>query len=134
RPRQQPLELRATFVKRSIPQVLAADGERVEGDERRRRVLGEPGHPRRGRVEPQLQGVEVQSARRGDDDLAVQYCTGGEPGEQRVVQLRKIPIQRSQVAALDEDVRGPAEDNRAESVPLRLVQERIPGRELGRDL
>ena len=54
----------------------------------------------------------------------------GSRREQRVVQLGKIAIERPQVAALDEDVGRAAKDDRAKAVPLRLVQERWPRRQL----
>ncbi len=40
----------------------------------------------------------------------------------RLVQLGEVAIERPQVAALDEDVRIAAKDDRAKAVPLRLVQ------------
>src|SRR5213080_1922144 len=42
--------------------------------------------------------------------------------EQRVVQFRKITVERLQVAALDVDVRGAAKHDGAEPVPLGLEQ------------
>ena len=36
-------------------------------------LLGEHAYPRRGRVQPQLQGLEVQAVVGGDDDLTVDH-------------------------------------------------------------
>ena len=47
----------------------------------------------------------------------------GRPREQRVVQLGKVAIERPQIAALDEDLAAAAEHDRAETVPLGLVEE-----------
>ena len=50
--------------------------------------------------------------------------------EQRVVQLGKVAIERPQVAALDVHLGAAAKDDRAEAVPLRLVQEAVAGGKL----
>ena len=85
-------------------------------------------------MQSQLQGIEVEAARRGDDDLAVNDAVVREARQQRVVQLGKIPIERPQVAALDEHLAAAAKDNGAKAVPLRLVQERAAGRQRVREL
>ena len=63
-------------------------------------------------MQPQLQRVEVQAAIRGDHDLAVDDAAGRQPFEQCLVQLRKIAIERLQIAALDVDVVVRAKDDR----------------------
>jgi hypothetical protein len=60
-------------------------------------------------MQSKLKGVEVEAARRRDDDLAIEHAAVRQPGDQRVVQLGKVPIERTQVAALDEDVLSAAE-------------------------
>ena len=74
-------------------------------------------------MKPELKPFEVEPVRRGDDDFTVDHAIVGQSGEKRRVQLRKIAIERPQIAALDEDVGPAAEDERAKSVPLRLVEE-----------
>src|SRR5688500_19436395 len=74
-------------------------------------------------MQAKLQGVEVQSASRGDDDYPVEHAVRGQALEQRVVQLREVAVERPQVAALDVDVAGAAEHEGAEAVPFRLEQE-----------
>src|SRR5262245_21766070 len=64
-----------------------------------------------------------------DDDLAVHYGTLGQTFEQRLVQLRKVAIERPEVTALDVELIVAAEDDGAKPIPLRFVQE-IAGREL----
>ncbi len=79
-------------------------GEQVEGDERRRRRARELGDARRRRMQPLLQGVEVEPVGADDDDLAVDDAAGRQPREQRLAQLGEVAIERAQVAALDRHV------------------------------
>src|SRR5579864_9152226 len=84
-------------------------------------------------MEPELQRVEIQPVRRRDDDLAVHDAAGGQLRQEGLVQFRKVAVQRPEVAALDKDVRGSAEHDRAKSVPFRFVQPAVPlGQRLGR--
>ena len=94
----------------------------IERDKRRRRFLRQLGDARRCRMQPQLKRIEVEAARLDDDDLAVDHATARQLFEQRIVQLRKIAVERPQVAALNEHVGRAAKDDRAKSVPLRLEQ------------
>ena len=71
-------------------------------------------------MQAQLQRVEVEPARRRDDDLAVEHAAVRQRVEQRRVQLGKVAIERLEVAALDVDVAAAAKDDRAKAVPLRL--------------
>src|SRR2546423_7553141 len=75
-------------------------------------------------MEPHLQRVEVEASRGRDHDLAVDDAIVRQLLEQRIVQLGKVAIERPQIAALDVEVVAAAEHDRAESVPLRLVQVR----------
>jgi hypothetical protein len=52
----------------------AACGQQVEGDKRRRGLGRELCDPRCCRVQSHLQRIEVQAARRGDDDLTVDHA------------------------------------------------------------
>ena len=89
---------------------------------------------RRRRMEPQLKGVEVEAPWRRDHDLAVDDAAVRAGGRANiVVELGKVPVERPQVAALNEDVAAAAEDDGAKPVPLRLVQ-KVAGRHLGREL
>ena len=79
-------------------------------------------------MQPQLEQVEIEPARRRDHDLAVHDAAVRQTGQQGVMQLGKVAVERTQVAALDEHLGPAAKDDGAEPVPLRLVQERIVGR------
>ena len=68
---------------RDLPNVLAADRERIERDERGGRLVGELRNAGGGRMEAQLQRVEVESARGDDHDLAVDDAARRKAGEQR---------------------------------------------------
>ncbi len=73
-----------TLAQRPRQPRLVAEGEEVEGDERARRLLGQPVDPRRRRVDALQQGVEVEpvAVGVGDDDLAVDDDVVGQ-GRQR---------------------------------------------------
>ena len=84
-------------------------------------------------MEPHLERVEIEPSRRGDHDLAVEDRAGRQAGQEGVVQLWKVAIERPQVAALDEDLVRAAKDDGAKAVPFRLVEERVAGREIRGD-
>ena len=56
--------------------VLTVDSEQIERDKRRGRFLGQLGHPRRGRMQTELQRVEVEPFGSGNHDLAVEHAPG----------------------------------------------------------
>ena len=64
-------------------QVAIAQGEQVEGHERRRRLGRQPVDAGRGRVDALLQGVEVEPVARDHHDLAVDHAPLGQRGPQR---------------------------------------------------
>ena len=59
-PAERALQPRPALRLRPGAQVLVALRQEIEGDERRRRLRRQLGHPRGRRVEPQLEGVEVE--------------------------------------------------------------------------
>src|SRR5262245_57049587 len=73
-------------------------------------------------MEAELQRVEVEAVRRDDDDLAVDHALGWQSGEERIVQRGEIPIERTQIAALDVEIRGAAEHDCAKAIPFGLVE------------
>src|SRR5262245_20982047 len=86
-------------------------------------------------MQPQLQRVEVEALRPDDHDLAVEDTAVRQALEQRLVELREVPIERPRVAALEVELaRAAAKDERAETVPRRLVQPSLPLRQLVREL
>ena len=73
------------------------------------------------------------AVRASDDDLAVEHESRLRAAErtQRLLQLGEVAIQRLEVARLDEELVAIAEDERAEAVPLRLVDPAVAGRDGG---
>ena len=53
----------------------------------------------------------------------------GSAVEEELVQLGEVAVERPQIAALDVHLAAAAKDDRAEAVPLRLVQEAVAGRQ-----
>ncbi len=84
-------------------------------------------------MQAHLEPIEIEPARRGDDDLAVDDTAVRQGVEHSVVQLRKVPIERLEVAALDEHVAPAAKDERAKAVPLGLEEKLVAARDLVRD-
>src|SRR5262245_65228960 len=80
-------------------------------------------------MKTELERVEVEPVWRRDHDLSVDHGARRQPLEERLVQLGEIAVEGAEVAALDEDVGGAAEDDGAEAVPLRLEEKRAAGRE-----
>ncbi len=74
-------------------------------------------------MKPKLKRLEIEPVRRGDHDLPVDHAAGRQIGTQRLVQLRKVAIERPQVPALDEDFGLAAKDDGAKPIPLRFIQE-----------
>src|SRR6185437_8347630 len=112
----------AAVGERPPAEVVIADGQQVEGDERRRRLLGQHPHPRIGRVDALLQCLEVEAVIGGDDDLAVDHAALRQLGDRRGDQLGEIAGHRFFVAAADLDLIAVAEKDRPEAVPLRLIR------------
>src|SRR5262245_52245454 len=72
-----------------------------------------------------LQRVEVETPRRGDDDFAVHDAAIGQAGQQRLVQLGKVAIERPEVTALDEHVATAAKHDGAKAIPFGLVKKSV---------
>ena len=58
-------------------------------------------------MQPKLKGVEIEPARRGDHDFAVNDAAVRQARQKYVVQLGEVAVERPQVATLNEDVGGP---------------------------
>src|SRR5215207_746859 len=119
---QRRLQSRAAFRLRARQEVLAAVYEDVEGDERRRRLTRQHVDARDGWMNPLQEGVEIEALTTGDHDFAIDDDAGFEIGAQAGLDLRKVAPQRPQIATLNDQRIAVPEDERAESVPLRLVQ------------
>ena len=121
-PTQRVDQCRAALGERPIGVVVVAEGQQVERDERRRRLLGQHPHPRIGRVDALLQRLEIQAVVGGDDDLAVDHAALRQLGDGRGDQLGKVAGHRFLVAAADLHLIAVAEKNRPEPVPFGLIR------------
>ena len=101
--------------------VVVAEGQQVERDEGRRRLLGEHAHPRVGRVDALLQRLEIQAVVGGDDDLAVDHAALRQLCLDRLDQFGEVPGHRPLVAAAELHLVAVAKTYRPEAVPLGLV-------------
>jgi hypothetical protein len=117
--------------KRESHSAATVDREQIEGDKGGRRFLRELVDSRRRRVQPQLQRVEVEPVRGGDDDLTVDDQAWRQLVDHGAVHLGEVAIERLQIAALDEDVIDATERDGAKAVPLRLVQKGTLGQRVG---
>jgi hypothetical protein len=126
--RQQLLQPLAAIAQRHLAQIAIALCQQIPQHDRRRRLLGQHRHARSGRVDPLQESVEVQPARPGDDDLAVQDSRPRQRRLQRRQHLGEVPVQRLAVTALQVDAVRSPEHQHPEAVPFRLVQ---PPRALG---
>src|SRR5437868_330794 len=110
----------AALLERNLSEVAGTVAEQVEKDNRRRSLLGQHAHTRFGGMKPELQRIKIQTVLCSDYDLTVDHAARWELRPKRIEQLRKVPIQRLQVAALQQDVVAVPEDDCPETIPLRL--------------
>ena len=131
-PAERLLQQRPPLAEGLAAQVALAEGQQVEGHERRRGGLGQHLRPGRGRVDALEQGVEVEA--RGPTitiSPSTTHASGRAPA-QRLDQLGEVAGERPLVAAAQLDLVAVAEHDAAESVPLRLVDEAVgPGQLAG---
>ena len=73
-------------------------------------------------MDPLLERLEVERTVTHQDHLAVEDATLGQRATQRLGELREVPVERLLVAALGDDRVAVAKDDRAEAVPLGLVE------------
>src|SRR6188474_779112 len=81
-------------------------------------------------MQPELKCVEVETVATRDHDLAIEDAPRRQSREQYIVQLWEVAIQRTEIAALNEDVGVVAKHDRAESIPLRFVEVAAAGGQL----
>src|ERR1700680_3186286 len=117
---QQRLQLFAPLLERFAPPIAASFAQQVEKDDRCWTLPGKQFHPRGSGMNPKLQFLEAEPIALCDNDFAVENASSGQLRIQRLEQLGKVSIQRFRIAALNKDFVPVAEDQRAESVPLRL--------------
>ncbi len=67
-----------------------------------------------------LQGFEVEHVALGHHQLAIEHAALGQLLQERGQELREVAIQRLGIATLQQHLVAITEDQRAESIPLRL--------------
>src|SRR6478609_377498 len=82
-------------------------------------------------MKAELEGLEIQCAVLRDDDLAVEHALLRQLRLHRLEQFRVIAGERFFVAALQKDVVAITEDQGTETVPLRLENPALTGRQRG---
>src|SRR5438105_8411727 len=119
---ERALEPLAPLFLGSSAEIVLAFEEKIEGDERGWRLLGEQLDARRRRMDAQEQRIEVEPVLGGDDDLPVEHAARRRLLAERREQLGEVPVERFFLARLQNHFRAVAEDEGAEAVPLRLVE------------
>ncbi len=76
-------------------------------------------------MDPQQQRLEVQAIGPRDDDLAVEHAALGEPLPEWPGHLREVPVERLEVAALEQHLVTVAEADGPKAIPLGLEQPAI---------
>ena len=121
-PAQERIQARPPHLLRHVAQVLVAERQEVPGDERRGGGLGQHLHPRRRRMDPQQQVLEMERPVVRDDDLPIEDAPLREGRPQRLGEFGEVAVERLQVARLDVNLVAVTEDQRSEAVPLRLEE------------
>jgi hypothetical protein len=85
-------------------------------------------------MDAEQERLEVEHALLRDHDLAVEHALLGQLLAQRRFELDEIAIERLELAALDVDRVSVLEHERAEAVPLGLVEPLRARRDVGREL
>ncbi len=124
----------APFELAAQAQIIIAECEQIPRDVRARALGREHRDARRRGVNAREHRVEVEPAVVRDHDLAVEHAALGQARAQRDLELGEVAAERLEVAALDVDLIAGFPDQRAESVPLGLVQPRVALRNLRREL
>ncbi len=121
---QRLLQPGSALGERVLGQVLVAQRQQVERDEAGRGLDGQQVHPAGRRVDALLQHLELQRVALPvqHHDLAVDHRPLREVGQHGLHQLREVAGHRALVAAADLHLGAVPEDDRAEAVPLRLVE------------
>jgi hypothetical protein len=126
---QSAFEQAAAFGQGDVEQRPIAQGQQVEGHERRRGLGRQPVDAGLGRVDALLEGVEVQAVGPGHHDLAVDHAPIGEGSPQRAEELREVAGEGPVVAGPQLELVAVAEHDAPEAVPLGLEPD---GTRLGR--
>src|SRR5206468_13097170 len=109
-PLEQALERRAAFAERCLAQITISFTQEIEEHHRSGNLARQRLHPRRGRMESELERLEIESAAARDHDLAVEHAALGQLSGERLDQLGVIACERLLVPTLQVDVVAVAED------------------------
>jgi len=96
--RERGFEARPPLALGRRPQVLVVEGEQVPGDVRGGRLRGQHLDPRRGRVDPEQECLEIEPSVACDHDLAIDDAAIRERGPQRRAELGEVAVEGLQVA------------------------------------
>lgn len=118
--REQRFEAGAAVFEGLGTQIVCVFAEQIEEDERSGGLRSEEFDARGGRMNAQLQGIEVEAPVLRDDEFAVENAAGGQLRAKGVEEFGEIAIQGLLIAALEEDFAAVFEDEGAEAIPLRL--------------
>jgi hypothetical protein len=72
-------------------------------------------------VNPKLKSIEIQCSVIRDHDFAISNAPLGQLLKQRFDKFGKVPVQRSLIPALDQDLVSIAKYNRPETIPFGLI-------------
>jgi hypothetical protein len=129
-PASRSFQSRASFFERGLAEIPIALAKQIEEDEGGGELPRKLVDARRRRVESELERFEVQSTGSHDHDLSIQHAALRNLRLQRLEQLGIIAGERLLVPALDEDLLAVAEHERAKTVPFRLENPAVAGRQL----
>jgi hypothetical protein len=85
-------------------------------------------------MQAELQRIEIEPLGGRNHDLAVDHAARRQLAREQLVQLGKIAIEGTQIAALNEHLRRAAKDDRAKAVPFRFVEKAVADGKLLRQL
>ena len=118
--RKQRLQFPPPALKRNTAQIPIAHTKQIEEHNRRRNLLRQKLHPRSRGMNPQLQSLKVQPAILGDHNLPIEHAPIRQLRPQRFDQLRKIPVQRFLIPALQQNFIPIPKNQSTKPIPLRL--------------
>ncbi len=123
--REQSFELGAALPERELPQIPVAFAQHVQEHDRRRDLPRQQLNARGGRMDPQLQRVEVERAVPRDHDLAVEDAASRKLRRQRFEELGEVAVERLFVPALDQELVPVSKHQHAKPVPLGFEEESV---------
>jgi len=115
-----------------LAQVLAAEREHVECDQRCRRLASQPLDAGPGGVQPREERRKVEAVLRDDDDLTVEHERAVGQSQQAFDELGEVAREPALAPAAQVDLVAATKGEAAEAVPFRLVKD-VAERQLPRE-